>query len=162
MGEKEPDAMMELGKLHRERLEYLPRMPPLLRGAFNIRKGDITSAQQDAQEIRKLFPKLFGQPSIHIVQNRGDPVTVGEELKVGVVFAGGPAPGGHNVVCGLFDHLKERNIDSKVFGFLNGTSGLMSGTYIELSESSLARFRNQVCHCRRARLLYSDFFSRAH
>ncbi|KAJ8904906.1 hypothetical protein NDN08_001420 [Rhodosorus marinus] len=143
MSGKESDAMMELGTLHRERLEYLPRMPPLLRGAFNIRKGDITSAQHDAQEIRKVFPKLFGQPSIHIVQNRGDPVTVGEELKVGVVFAGGPAPGGHNVVCGLFDHLKERNVDSKVFGFLNGTSGLMSGTYIELFESSLARFRNQ-------------------
>jgi len=132
-----------MSPLHRARLEYLPRMPPLLRGAFNIEKGPTTSAIEDESDIKATFPNLFGQQSIHIVQNRGNSVTVGHTLRVGVVFAGGPTPGGHNVICGLYDHLTERNSDSRVFGFLDGTSGLINNNCVELDAEKLYTYRNQ-------------------
>jgi len=80
---------------------------------------------------------------VALVPNRGTPVTMGNVLRVGFVLSGGPASGGHNVISGLFDHLHERNMDSKVFGFIDGPSGICTGTYIEVTAELVDAFRNQ-------------------
>lgn len=97
----------------------------------------------DVDEIKERFPRLFGQPVVRIVPNSGGPVTIGHRLRIGVVLSGGPAPGGHNVISGLFDHLQERNRDSELFGFKNGPSGILECDYEVLSKPSVDQFRNQ-------------------
>jgi len=136
-------SVAELSPLHQQRLLYIPRMPPLLRGAFRVVFGDRTSAAYDVEEIEKRFPKLFGQPVVKIVPNSGGPVTIGKKLRIGVVLSGGPAPGGHNVISGLFDHLHERNKDSELIGFVNGPSGIIDCNYNILTSQSIDPFRNQ-------------------
>jgi len=136
-------SVVHRSPLHAARLSYRPRMPPLLRGCFQVLEGDATSAESDEDTIRGLFPVLFGQPTVALVPNRGTPVTMGNVLRVGFVLSGGPASGGHNVISGLFDHLHERNMDSKVFGFIDGPSGICTGTYIEVTAELVDAFRNQ-------------------
>jgi len=136
-------SVVHRSPLHTARLSYRPRTPPLLRGCFQVIEGDATTAESDADTIRGLFPVLYGQPTVTLVPNRGTPVTMGNGLRVGFVLSGGPASGGHNVISGLYDHLLERNMDSKVFGFIDGPSGICTGTYIEVTAELVDAFRNQ-------------------
>jgi len=136
-------SVAELSPLHQQRLQYIPRMPPLLRGAFRVSFGEKTTAAFDVEEIKAQFPNLFGQPVVRIVPNSGGPVTIGRKLRIGVVLSGGPAPGGHNVISGLLDHLQERNRDSELIGFLNGPSGILDKKYIILRSENVDPFRNQ-------------------
>lgn len=136
-------TVADMSPLHRARLEYFPRLPPILKGAFGWKEGEGTSCPDDAEEIKKYFPNLYGQPSVFIVPNRGGPVTMGKTLRVGVVLSGGPAPGGHNVISGLFDYLYNRNRDSVLFGFLNGPSGIIKNKWIQLDEERIFPYRNQ-------------------
>lgn len=136
-------SVVHKSPLHAARLSYRPRTPPLLRGCFQVVEGEPTSAESDVDVIRSLFPVLFGQPTVSLVPNRGTPVTMGNVLRVGFVLSGGPASGGHNVISGLWDHLVERNMDSKVFGFIDGPSGICTGTYTEMTSELINAFRNQ-------------------
>nr|WOE55141.1 PhM00008.1 [Neoporphyra haitanensis] len=136
-------SVVHQSPLHSARLSYRPRMPPLLRGCFQVVEGAPTSAESDVDVIRSLFPVLFGQPTVALVPNRGTPVTMGNVLRVGFVLSGGPASGGHNVISGLWDHLMERNMDSKMFGFIDGPSGICTGTYTEVTAELVNAFRNQ-------------------
>lgn len=130
--------------LQKSRLSYIPRINPLLKGAFAIREGAATTAAFDEDKVRELFPALFGQPVLDIVPHSGDgPTTVGRRMRIGVVLSGGPAPGGHNVITGLHDYLVSRNASSILFGFLGGPGGIVDGEYVELDTAAVAPYRNQ-------------------
>ncbi|NGX47763.1 MAG: Pyrophosphate--fructose 6-phosphate 1-phosphotransferase [Chlamydiae bacterium] len=131
-----------ISRLQKLRAEFRPQLPNVLQNLHNIQfqKGDPTSCVADQDQIQPLFPKTFGRP---IMQGKeGDP-REGKVLKVGVVFSGGQAAGGHNVISGLFDALKTLNPQSKLIGFLGGPSGIVDNKILEITQDGIAPFRNQ-------------------
>ncbi|MDW8321238.1 MAG: 6-phosphofructokinase, partial [Armatimonadota bacterium] len=127
--------------LQQARASYQPKLPPALRtGNIAVQLGEPTEPATDQEEIRKLFPHTYGQPIATLVEGQGNLAT--RPLKVGVVLSGGPAPGGHNVIAGVFDALKAANPDSKVYGFLKGPAGVIKGRYIELTADLVNQYRN--------------------
>lgn len=128
-----------------ERLSYRPRCPPVLRGAFTVHRASAPlKAIDDDEQISAMFPHVHHKPMVEIGFHDGEgPVTIGKPLRVGILFSGGPASGGHNVVAGLYDFLATRNVSSALFGFLGGPSGLIDGKYKDITEENLFRFRNQ-------------------
>ncbi|VVA91050.1 unnamed protein product [Arabis nemorensis] len=93
-------------------------------------------------EIAKLFPGLYGQPSVSVVPDQ-NAASSGQKLKIGVVLSGGQAPGGHNVISGLFDYLQERAKGSTFYGFKGGPAGIMKCKYVELNAEYIQPYRNQ-------------------
>ncbi len=127
--------------LQQARASYQPKLPPALRtGNITVRLGEPTEPATDKEEIRKQFPHTYGQPIATLVEGTGDLST--RALKVGVVLSGGPAPGGHNVIAGVFDAVKSANPDSKVYGFLKGPGGVIKGKYVELTAETIDQYRN--------------------
>lgn len=127
--------------LQQARASYQPKLPPALRtGNIAVQMGEPTEPAADKEEIRKLFPHTYGQPIATLVEGRGNLTT--RPLKVGVVLSGGPAPGGHNVIAGVFDALKSANPDSQLFGFLKGPGGVIKGKYRELTAEVIDQYRN--------------------
>ena len=130
-----------ISALQEARADYQPRLPLALRDAnAGIELGAPTEPATDRDALKKLFPKTYGQPQAKIVQGKGGLSTA--PLKVGVVLSGGQAPGGHNVIAGLFDALKAANADSRLYGFLKGPGGVIEGKYTELTAEFLEPFRN--------------------
>lgn len=130
----------EISTLQKARLSYTPRMPKALKEAnLTVELGKPTEPKSDHETIKKLFPKTYGQPSAKIVQGEGMKNT---PLKVGVVLSGGQAPGGHNVIAGLFDALKAINKSSELYGFLKGPGGVIKGNYKELTADIVDGYRN--------------------
>lgn len=131
--------------LQRARLAYQPRVGPLLQDprALALADGEATTAVYDEDIIASLFPNLFGQPVVRFT--RRDPANAPPCPKktVAVVLSGGPAPGGHNVICGMFDFIKKLNPQSRLLGFLAGPDGILKNNYIELDDATVAPFRNQ-------------------
>jgi len=133
-----------MSRLHASRLQYTPPLPPVLRGAFRLKEIPLTvplPAEKDI--IQRHFPCTWGNKPVTLVSNSGGPVQIGQQLNLGVVFSGGPAPGGHNVISGLYDFLHSHNIDSVLYGFLGGPSGLIDNKYITLTFDVIAPYRNQ-------------------
>jgi len=133
----------ELSPLHKERLQYQPKLPQVLAAGIkniNIEEGKKTSAISDSAEIEKLFPNSFGEPIVTFKESQGN-VSL-EKRNVGVILSGGQAPGGHNVIAGLYDALKEANSENKLFGFLGGPAGIMNSKYIEFTDSFIDEYRN--------------------
>lgn len=95
-------------------------------------------------EIAKLFPNLFGQPSAMLVPSDSEVDLAIKQLKIGVVLSGGQAPGGHNVISGIFDYLQDRAKGSVMYGFRGGPAGIMKCKYIQLSPDYIYPYRNQV------------------
>ncbi|GBC96000.1 Pyrophosphate--fructose 6-phosphate 1-phosphotransferase [bacterium HR16] len=127
--------------LQQARASYQPKLPPALRtGNIAVQLGEPTEPATDREEIRNLFPHTYGQPIATLVEGKGDLAT--RPLKVGVVLSGGPAPGGHNVIAGVFDALKAANPHSQVYGFLKGPAGVIKGKYIELTADIVDQYRN--------------------
>lgn len=127
--------------LQQARASYQPKLPHALRtGSIAVQLGKPTEPATDKEEIRQLFPHTYGQPIATLVEGRGDLRT--DPLKVGVVLSGGPAPGGHNVIAGVFDALKSANPDSKLYGFLKGPGGVIKGKYKELTADIIDQYRN--------------------
>ena len=127
--------------LEKERLFFQPAVPKTLKdlSSIVIEKKEKTSSQADQDELKKLFPKTYGQEIVVLKKgenNKANP------LKVGVVFSGGQASGGHNVITGLFDALKELNPSSKLLGFLNGPAGIVDNKTIEITKDLLDNYRN--------------------
>ena len=123
-----------------ERAKYSPKMPKALAGTVKVVEGGKTDSVADQKEIKKLFPGTYGMPIITFEE--GGKGSNFPELNVGVILSGGQAPGGHNVIAGLFDGLKKLNPSNKLFGFLGGPIGLVDHQYLELTAEIIDEYRN--------------------
>ena len=134
--------MTQISALQKARAAYQPKLPPALRRGANISttEGKATSSIADSEKIAKLFKGTFGSPIVTF--EKGAEAADGKALNVGVILSGGQAPGGHNVIGGLFDGLKSINADSKLYGFLRGPDGLIKNEYIELTSDIIDAYRN--------------------
>ena len=133
---------MNKSPLQIARQGYEPKMPAALRGNIRLVEGDKTQSVADQEAIRQLFPNTYGMPVITFEQAEGAMPTMPTSINVGVILSGGQAPGGHNVISGLFDGLKRLNKDNKLYGFLGGPSGLVDGKYKELTADIIDEYRN--------------------
>ncbi|MEG1602648.1 MAG: diphosphate--fructose-6-phosphate 1-phosphotransferase [Cloacibacillus sp.] len=134
--------MDKITDFEQARLLYIPQLPPALQhgAAVEERCLGATVAAGGEEEIAALFPEIFGLPRVCFDQRAER--AEGAPLAVGVVFSGGQAPGGHNVVSGLFDGIKSINGASRLYGFKNGPDGLIANKYIELDAPLVDRYRN--------------------
>ncbi len=123
-----------------ERSKYSPKMPRALAGTVKVVEGGKTNSVADQEEIEKLFPGTYGLPIISFEED-GTVVNF-SSINVGVILSGGQAPGGHNVIAGLFDGLKKLNPSNKLFGFLGGPGGLVDHKYLELTAEIIEEYRN--------------------
>lgn len=130
---------MEKSALQLERTAYQPRLPKSLKGNVKIVEVAPTQSIADQDEIKKLFPKTYGMP---IVQFEESDIENHKEINVGVILSGGQAPGGHNVIVGLFDQLKKLNSNNRLYGFILGPGGLINHKYIELTKDIIDEYRN--------------------
>ena len=130
---------METSALQKERASYQPKLPKALKGAVKIKEGEPTQSVDNHEEIKKLFPNTYGMPLVEFV-----PAEKQESFRinVGVILSGGQAPGGHNVISGLYDELKKLNPENRLFGFLMGPGGLVDHNYIEITDVLMNKYRN--------------------
>ncbi|KAH1213766.1 Pyrophosphate--fructose 6-phosphate 1-phosphotransferase subunit beta [Glycine max] len=105
--------------------------------------AEMPVALAECVEIAKLFPNLFGQPSTALVPSDSHTPPVNQKLKIGVVLSGGQAPGGHNVISGIFDYLQDLVEGSTLYGFRGGPTGIMKCKYVELTSDYIYPYRNQ-------------------
>ena len=131
---------MQKSPLQIARQGYMPKMPTALKGKVRLSEGAKTESVADREEIQTLFPNTYGMPIVTL--ETSDSQAVAPAVNVGVILSGGQAPGGHNVISGLFDGLKRMNKDSKLYGFLGGPSGLIDGKYQELTADIIDEYRN--------------------
>lgn len=122
------------------RAAYVPKMPVALRGSVRAAEGAATEAAGDKEEIKRLFPHTYGMPAVTF--ERGDAADPMPPINAGVILSGGQAPGGHNVIAGLFDGLKAANPESRLFGFILGPGGLVEHKYMELTADIIDEYRN--------------------
>ena len=117
---------MSISPLQKERLGYAPKLPGMLRGGIatiSVQEGEATTSAADQEKIAELFPNTYGKKEITFVA--GTNTSASKKQVVGVILSGGQAPGGHNVVCGLYDALKATNPENVLYGFKGGPSGLI-------------------------------------
>ena len=132
---------MKKSALQRVRAEYQPKLPKALQGPVKLKVGDATESVADQQEIKSLFPNTYGMPVVEFVPNE-KPERVEEPFNVGIILSGGQAPGGHNVVSGIFDGIKSLNKECRLYGFLMGPSGFINHQYMELTAGYIKEYRN--------------------
>ena len=130
---------MEISLLQKERAAYQPKLPKGLQGAVKVVEGEPTQSVGDQDEIKKLFPNTYGMPLVEFV--KGDKEN-NQKMNIGVILSGGQAPGGHNVICGLFDAIKKMNPENRLYGFLMGPGGLVDHEYMELTADIIDKYRN--------------------
>lgn len=126
-----------------ERLKYQPKLPSSLLFGINSLKpveGSATESVRDQEQIKELFKNTYGKP---VVTFEADSSQKPSEVRnVGVILSGGQAPGGHNVIAGLYDALKQANSANKLYGFLGGPSGIIDGKYVEFTDEFINDYRN--------------------
>lgn len=122
------------------RAAYAPKVPKTLRGTVKIQEGAATQSVSDQAEIKKLFPNTYGMPLVTFATDTDKQNAAA--INVGVILSGGQAPGGHNVIAGLFDGIKAINSGSKLYGFLMGPGGLIDHKYQELTADIIDEYRN--------------------
>ena len=135
--------MKELSSLQIERLKYQPKLPSSLAGGINnlsLSEGNNTECVKDAEQIKELFKNTYGKPVVTF--KTSEQTEVSPARNVGVILSGGQAPGGHNVIAGLYDALKQANPQNKLYGFLGGPSGIIDGQYIEFTDEKINAYRN--------------------
>ena len=130
---------MKKSLLQIERAAYLPKLPKGLQGAVKVKEGEPTQSVGNQEEIKALFPNTYGMPLVEFVP--GDEVNT-KKMNVGVILSGGQAPGGHNVITGLFDALKKLNPENRLFGFILGPGGLVDHNYMEITAEIADEYRN--------------------
>ena len=143
MYKREDLIMRELSPLQQERLKYQPKLPKVLQNGVNyisVLTGSSTEAVANKEEVKALFPNCYGAPVVRFEASVSENAT--EARNIGVILSGGQAPGGHNVIAGLFDALKKSNPDSKLYGFLGGPSGIIEGKYVEITSDFIDAYRN--------------------
>ena len=135
--------MRKLSPLQIERLKYQPKLPESLSSGINsleVIEGSATESVRDQEQIKALFANTYGKPTVTFKkssQSKQSPVR-----NVGVILSGGQAPGGHNVIAGLYDALKSANPQNKLYGFLGGPSGIIEGKYVEFTDEFINDYRN--------------------
>ena len=122
------------------RAAYQPKLPKALKSAVAAAEGAATQSVANQEEIKKLFPNTYGMPLIKF-EATGESVSF-PAMNVGVILSGGQAPGGHNVISGIFDGIKKLNKDSKLYGFILGPGGLVDHNYMELTAEIVDEYRN--------------------
>ena len=130
---------MERSALQIARAAYQPKLPKALQGAVKIKEGAPTQSVDNQEEIKKLFPNTYGMPLVEFVPGE---VAANAKMNVGVILSGGQAPGGHNVITGLFDQLKRLNPENRLFGFILGPGGFVDHDYMELTADLVENYRN--------------------
>ena len=123
------------------RASYVPKVPNELKGNIKLVEGEATESLTHQEEIKKLFPNTYGMPLIKFVENEKDGGNE-EPVNIGVILSGGQAPGGHNVIAGIYDGIKKIHEDSKLYGFILGPSGLVDHQYKELTGEIIDEYRN--------------------
>lgn len=131
---------MEKSALQIARAAYQPKLPKALRGALKTVEGDPTQSVADQEEVQKLFPNTYGMPYLRFEPTKGESESVA--INVGVILSGGQAPGGHNVISGLFDGIKKLNPANRLYGFILGPGGLVDHNYMELTADIIDEYRN--------------------
>lgn len=132
---------MKKSALQRVRSKYQPKLPLSLQGDVTLKIGEATKSVANQDEIKELFPNTYGLPVVECVKDE-NPRRVEEPLNVGIILSGGQAPGGHNVVSGIFDGIKRLNRESRLYGFLMGPAGFINHQYMELTAGYIAEYRN--------------------
>ena len=135
--------MKTLSPLQIERLKYQPKLPATLALGINsleLVEGEPTQSVRDQEQIKNLFKNTYGKPVVTFKNSIS--MSVSEQKNVGVILSGGQAPGGHNVIAGLYDALKQANSSNKLYGFLGGPSGIIDGKYIEFTDEFIDSYRN--------------------
>lgn len=134
---------MTISPLQKARYEYEPKLPGMLRGGINkiaVKEGAATQSVADQEAIAALFPNTYGKNEITFVE--GESTVSPEKKTVGVILSGGQAPGGHNVITGLYDALKAANPENVLLGFKNGPSGLIEDDFVEFDDAFIDAYRN--------------------
>ena len=134
---------MTISPLQKERLTYVPKLPGMLRNgiaSISVQEGSETQSAADQEKIKALFPNTYGKKEITFV--KGENTSEAKKQVVGVILSGGQAPGGHNVVCGLYDALKATNSENELYGFKGGPSGLLEDDYLIFDDAYINQFRN--------------------
>ena len=134
---------MNLSPLQKARYEYQPKLPGMLRNGISdicVKDGAATQSVADQDKIKELFPNTYGKNEITF--QKGANTSVAKKQVVGVILSGGQAPGGHNVVCGLYDAIKATDKNNVLLGFKGGPSGLIEDDYIEFDDEYINAFRN--------------------
>ena len=134
---------MKVSALQQARYSYNPKLPLILRE--DIRKikpvyGKPTQSVSDQEKLQKLFPNTYGLPKVSF--EKGQNNDIGKKMNVGVILSGGQAPGGHNVICGLYDALKKANSESQLYGFMGGPSGILDDKFIIMTDDLINAYRN--------------------
>ena len=131
--------MMEISALQKARSAYQPKLPKALQGAVKIVEGAPTQSVDNQEEIKKLFPNTYGMPLIEFAPGNE---SCQKKMNVGIILSGGQAPGGHNVISGLFDAVKKLNPENRLYGFLMGPGGLVDHNYVEITSTFIDQYRN--------------------
>ena len=134
---------MNLSPLQKARYEYVPKLPGMLRhgiAEIAVKKGEATTSVADQEKIAELFPNTYGEPEVTF--EKGQNTSVVKKQVVGVILSGGQAPGGHNVVSGLYDALKATNKENVLIGFKGGPSGLIEDNFIVFDDEYMDQYRN--------------------
>ncbi len=134
---------MKLSPLQIARYSYVPKLPGILRNGINdicVKEGNSTKSVADQDKIKSLFPNTYGKKEITF--QKGKNTSKNKKQVVGVILSGGQAPGGHNVVCGLYDALKATNKENVLYGFKNGPSGLLEDDYVVFDDDYINQYRN--------------------
>jgi len=129
--------------LQKARLDYKPKLPKVLRapiGSISIAWGETTESMADQSKLRELFPHTYGAPIVRFIE--GTNTKPSNPRKIGVVLSGGQAPGGHNVIAGVFDALKKANLENQLFGFRGGPIGIVEGRLLEIDSKLIDAYRN--------------------
>ena len=131
---------MKKSALQKARAAYQPKLPIVLTGAVKAVAGEPTNSVADQDDIKALFPNTYGLPELKF--EKATQTAPSKPMNVGVILSGGQAPGGHNVICGLFDGIKKVHRDSKLYGFLMGPGGFVEHRYVELTTEIIKDYRN--------------------
>ncbi|MBO6217729.1 MAG: diphosphate--fructose-6-phosphate 1-phosphotransferase [Prevotella sp.] len=130
---------MKKSALQIARASYQPKLPKALQGAVSVKEGEPTQSVDNQEEIKQLFPNTYGMPLVEFVPGNG---SNSQQMNVGVILSGGQAPGGHNVITGLFDALKKLNPANRLYGFILGPGGLVDHNYMEITAEVADEYRN--------------------
>ena len=134
---------MNLSPLQKARYEYSPKLPGMLRNGISeicVKEGNETKSVADQDKIKALFPNTYGKKEVTF--EKGQNTSASKKQVVGVILSGGQAPGGHNVISGLYDALKATNKDNVLLGFKGGPDGLLKNDYVEFDDAFIDAYRN--------------------
>lgn len=134
---------MNQSPLQKARYQYSPKLPGMLRNGISeicVKEGNATQSVADQEKIAALFPNTYGEKEITF--EKGENTAAAKKQVVGVILSGGQAPGGHNVICGLYDALKATSKENVLYGFKNGPIGLLEDNYVEFDDAYINAYRN--------------------